>query len=593
MQGDPATTRSRTGHSPALGAIVRLPPLILALLGWIAAAHLQGFLFAATLPDLAAGLTFALALRLGPTGLLCAAVGWLLCWRGGAGIGALADPIEAAIHFLAYGLLGLVARHDDGGRPHEVRGVLSLWAIAAVAAALAATLAALLRTADQPGAEFLRAALGGWLGGLAGIAVVLVPSWSTRAAQNAAAPALAVAITLAAAVSAAMLALWPLDETNRLALFAALALIGGGGAALGAGLGGVAVHGVLLTLAMLWLARLRLPLPPWPAWLAMLALAQIAATVLAVAQESRWRLAAQRRVVEQDAAQQQRLELLQLVADHSADVVSVHAANFDFCYASPQLNRLLGLAADEQPTSLAALLPRLHPADRPAALPAELPASGRWRFRIRGGNHHWHWLESSYTAVGEGETRRYVVITRDIGAHIEQTETLHAMALHDPLTQLYNRRAANSLGERAWAEAVAQRMPFAVVLLDIDHFKRINDTYGHDAGDEVIKRVAAILHGHTRQRDLVCRWGGEEFLMLLPESDAEGACQIAERVRGEVASTAVMVGNQRLLINISAGVAERSDSDIELAAVIERADQGLYAAKEQGRNRVVPMRKAG
>lgn len=592
MQGDSATTRSRTGGS--LGAIARLPPLVFGLLGWIAAAYLHGFFFAAELPDLAAGITFVLALRRGLPGLLTAAVGWLLSWSNGFAFGALADPAQAAIHLLGYGLFGLAARHNGcGGRPDQVRVLLSLWAIAVAATALVATLTALLCTADQPGAEFLRAAFDTGLAGLAGIAVALVPSWSVRAPHNAAAPGLAATVAIVAAIGAAASGLWLLDEATRLALFTAAVLIGAGGAALGAGLSGVAVHGVLLVLLALWLARLGLMLPPWPAWLAMFALAQIGATVLAVVQEGRWRLAVQRRVVEQEAGQRQRLELLQLVADHSADVVSVHAANFDFCYASPQLNRLLGLAGDEQPTTLAALLPRLHPADRPAALSAELPASGRWRFRIRGGDHHWHWLESSYTAVGEGEMRRYVVITRDIGAHIEQTETLHAMALHDPLTQLYNRRAAHSLGERAWAEAVTQRMPFAAVLLDIDHFKRINDTYGHDAGDEVIKRVAAILHGHTRQRDLVCRWGGEEFLMLLPESDAEGACQIAERVRGEVASTAVMVGNQRLLINISAGVAERSDGDIELAAVIERADQGLYAAKEQGRNRVVPMRKAG
>ena|GEM_PF-3084515 len=575
---------------------------LLGAMAWIGAVSLQGG--AAALPDFAVGLTCALVLCAGLSGWLAALSGWLAACSVSLPMGLFSDPIVALAHFAGCGALIAVGRFAGAkARPEHIAAMLAAWGVAACTIACNALLLTWLRDDVRSPQAFAYNSLHAALTGMSGVAVVLPCCWLrpiSRARENGdeektanaekkpgAGAALAV-LPGAAGLGMATLFVSGLEGEMQLAVFALASFAGAIGAALCTGLRGVVAQGLLQACALLWLAHLR---PPAPSWLALFAAAQIVATLVACAREQQWRLAARQRRIDDDIAQRQRFALYQLIADHSPDIISVHAHNFDFCYASPQLHRLLGLASDEQPGPIAALLPRLHPADRPANLPESLPAQGRYRFRIRGGDHHWHWLESIYAATDSDASRRYVVITRDIGSHVEQTESLHAMALHDPMTQLYNRRAAASLGERLWEEALAQRMPFAVVMLDIDHFKRINDTYGHDVGDDAIKQVASILPAHVRQRDMVCRWGGEEFLMLLPESDAEGAYQIAERVRGEVASTALLVNGERVPIRISAGVTERIDGDASLAEVIERADQGLYAAKEQGRNRVVPMRK--
>jgi len=575
---------------------------------WSAAVLCRGAEFAANLPDFVTGLGFALTLSFGVWGWLGAMGGWLLCQQLAITPEALFEPASAAVFFAVLGGLVLPARGQGlGERPRQPASLLAIWVFAAITVALVMASTALIDKVGHDAGAFFRELGLRWLDALAGTALVLVPFWralipspafSTSSASSAwSMPDFAAGWMWLAGVALMdmALALWLYRESVYpgvgLPLVVCMGVLSAAVmAALGAGLAGVGWQGLLLVWMLLALAG-RSPLTDglYPA---VFALAQILATLVAVIQEQRWLLLERQRGIEHHAALRDRAALYELIAEHSADVISVHFANFDFQYASPQLHRLLGLAPDDRPGPIAMLLPRLHPADRPQALPENLPDQGRFRFRIRGGDLHWHWLESLYSAQGQGESRRYVVVTRDIGAHVEQTETLHAMALHDPMTQLYNRRAAGSLGERLWEEALARRMPFAVIMLDIDHFKKINDTFGHDVGDEAIKRVAAILPEHVRQRDMVCRWGGEEFLMLLPESDVEGAYQIAERVRGEVASTVLMAQGRQVLLRISAGVTQRTEGDATLAEVIERADQGLYAAKEQGRNRVVPMRKS-
>lgn len=565
---------------------------------WIIAAQCDRIADGADLPEFAAALTFTLTLYAGVPGLAAAVAGGVVCYLGSAA-GAPLSTGPTALHFLVYGACALVLRRSGlSGRPARLRELAAWWLLAAVAALLAVVSAEIPANTGQNSTAALYSLGMGWLRNAAGISLVLVPFWSL--ADNAVVRSLHsvrraawVPAVLLSCVSVAVFSRWPQDLSSggRLALCTLIALSGSGAGALGAGLLGAATHGLLLAAVTVWMAGRSVPLQPWPAWLAVLAALQPAASVLAVLVESRAQLAAALQTAHRES-RQQLSKWLQLAAEHGSDIISVHDHRFDFCYASPRLHTLLGLAPEDELGPVAALLPRLHPADRPAALTAAVPPAGRWRFRVRGGDHHWHWLESAYTVVHEGEARYYVAITRDIGAHVEQTESLHAMALHDPLTQLYNRRAAATLGERLWEDTLLQRLPCAVILLDIDHFKKINDTYGHDVGDQVIKHLAAILPAHTRQRDLVCRWGGEEFLILLPESDVDGACQIAERIRGEVASTTVIAGDVRVQIHISAGVAAR-DGDTELAALIERADQGLYAAKEQGRNQVVSLRTSG
>lgn len=150
----------------------------------------------------------------------------------------------------------------------------------------------------------------------------------------------------------------------------------------------------------------------------------------------------------------------------------------------------------------------------------------------------------------------------------------------DPLTQLLNRRGLSAVLEYF----LTTRQPFAVLALDIDHFKRVNDTFGHDVGDEVITRIARELEQSSRQTDVVCRNGGEEFLMILPGADNEMALVIAERVRQRIALLEISkVGN----LSISVGVALWQPDNQSMEEVFKSADDALYQAKNAGRNCVM------
>lgn len=150
----------------------------------------------------------------------------------------------------------------------------------------------------------------------------------------------------------------------------------------------------------------------------------------------------------------------------------------------------------------------------------------------------------------------------------------------DPMTSLLNRRGLNAVLEYF----LATRQPFAVLALDIDHFKRVNDSWGHDVGDSVIKSVAQQLGKGSRQTDVVCRNGGEEFLMILPGADREMAAVIAERVRKKIEQLALVpVGR----ITLSIGVALWDAGETPIESVFKQADEALYSAKHAGRNRVI------
>ncbi len=168
----------------------------------------------------------------------------------------------------------------------------------------------------------------------------------------------------------------------------------------------------------------------------------------------------------------------------------------------------------------------------------------------------------------------------------ELNATLQRASLTDTLTGIANRRA---MLERLKAEANrTQRggQPFTVLMLDLDHFKRINDTHGHEAGDLVIMAVASTLENNLRNFDFCARWGGEEFLVLLTSSTLETAIAVAEKLRAAVAAHEVAYEGERIAISFSGGIALHSD-DGNVNETLRDADRALYAAKAQGRNRVV------
>jgi diguanylate cyclase (GGDEF)-like protein len=124
------------------------------------------------------------------------------------------------------------------------------------------------------------------------------------------------------------------------------------------------------------------------------------------------------------------------------------------------------------------------------------------------------------------------------------------------------------------------------MMLDMDHFKRINDEYGHLIGDQVLQEFAKRCECSVREMDLVGRYGGEEIMILMPETDRETSMQVAERLRTTIASTPIQVFNKEILVTVSIGVATQDENTTDLETLIARADQALYIAKHKGRNRV-------
>lgn len=164
---------------------------------------------------------------------------------------------------------------------------------------------------------------------------------------------------------------------------------------------------------------------------------------------------------------------------------------------------------------------------------------------------------------------------------------LYTQAVTDGLTQLYNRKFAD---ERILEEMLRSNRydrACSLILLDVDFFKKVNDTYGHQVGDVVLQRLAALLQEQARASDVTARYGGEEFLMLLPETDATGAFSFAERLRKRVEELVINADQQTIQVTISCGVATyRPEFQASVKAFVNEADQGLYLAKNEGRNQV-------
>jgi diguanylate cyclase len=176
-------------------------------------------------------------------------------------------------------------------------------------------------------------------------------------------------------------------------------------------------------------------------------------------------------------------------------------------------------------------------------------------------------------------------LRRDLAEQSRRLEAQTAEARTDALTGLLNRRAFDEELGRRFAQWRRQHTPVAVVMVDVDHFKRFNDTHGHQAGDEVLRRVAGALRATMRDMDVVARYGGEEFALILPGTGLREARRAAERARMAIEGVEVLFQGKPLKVTASLGTAQAMPGD-EPASLVSRADQALYAAKKAGRNRV-------
>lgn len=165
-------------------------------------------------------------------------------------------------------------------------------------------------------------------------------------------------------------------------------------------------------------------------------------------------------------------------------------------------------------------------------------------------------------------------------------EALSRFAITDPLTQIMNRRGITVGLLDAMAQAERYATPLTVAMVDVDFFKKVNDSHGHEAGDKVLKEVAAILTDALRMPDKVGRYGGEEFLIIFPHTTLVQARKIADRIRVSVSKWEFDTGSKKLNLTISLGVVQYAKGE-DLEQLLSRADKAMYAAKHGGRNRVV------
>lgn len=267
-------------------------------------------------------------------------------------------------------------------------------------------------------------------------------------------------------------------------------------------------------------------------------------------------------------------------------------------FFSPQLKRMLGYGPDEMAPVLETWSGNVHPDDVPRVMAAlEAHMQGKCfryeaEYRIRNRDGHYLWVHDrgrvcEYDA--DGQPGRVVGMVQDISARKTLELQLQEMASSDALTGLANRRHGGDFLKAQVELCQRLGLPLGLAFIDIDNFKAINDVCGHLVGDEVLRRVGQTVKDGVRGSDMVCRWGGEEFIVIAPNTGLESMGLVAEKLR--LAVMREFTGHTPP-VTISAGVAAASGLSMAIPLLLEDADAALYQAKQAGRNRVVLAKAA-
>jgi diguanylate cyclase len=183
-------------------------------------------------------------------------------------------------------------------------------------------------------------------------------------------------------------------------------------------------------------------------------------------------------------------------------------------------------------------------------------------------------------------TQAFITV-QDVTAVAAYEQQLMDMNNKDPLTEIYNRRYLISRMEEEFEKHKRYDKPFSLIMFDLDFFKKINDTHGHQCGDYMLKSLADLFNASIRSTEVIARYGGEEFCCLLPETDLESARELAERIREKTEASVFMFNETVLKITVSGGVSEATKDIASVDFLLEKADKALYIAKEGGRNKIV------
>ncbi len=221
-----------------------------------------------------------------------------------------------------------------------------------------------------------------------------------------------------------------------------------------------------------------------------------------------------------------------------------------------------------------------------AALEQQLPVNTIIKNYHKNGRAYWLDMNIIPLKNRAGEVTHFAAVERDVTAMVEKEMRLKEESTTDPLSGLLNRRAFEKIINLNFAKAVSQGSSFCVLMIDLDHFKSINDRYGHEVGDRALQVTSAICRRVFREQDPVCRYGGEEFCVLLSELPMPVALQVAQRFIVELARTDIDTEQGVVQLTASVGVSEFNPGDGSAIDLLRRADKALYQAKHEGRNRV-------
>lgn len=260
-------------------------------------------------------------------------------------------------------------------------------------------------------------------------------------------------------------------------------------------------------------------------------------------------------------------------------------------YVNPAFERLMGYQADEVVGQNPKILQGEDTDDRTRYKIRQAMRQGKSiRTQILNYDKYGNalWLDINMVPLHDenGKLAYYAAIERDLTDQKRKESILQDMASTDSLTGLLNRQTFLQRAEKEFTRTRRYSRPLAVVMIDVDRFKSINDKFGHAVGDQVLRSVSAICQGSLRGSDVFGRIGGEEFVLLLPDTPHANAIYVAERMREQLMLTPIQLENEMINITASFGVASMREDDTEFNSILERADLAMYEAKHGGRNQV-------